>query len=266
MTRRTLSGAVAALAAVTFAGTLGLQGGVQAAAAPAPSTPSTPVVEAAVVDECYSWSRTLSSGASGADVAELQVRVAGWAGYGVNMAIDGQYGPQTVQAVKGFQAAYGLAADGVAGPATFAKIYELQDADCSPAHFDFAEVDGGCGAGRYSGGSVSAAEVKENLKRAMWRAEALRHQLGDQPLRVTSGFRSQACDRQVGGSGTGQHTYGRAIDLTGFSGTPSFCTIAQQARYAGFGSIYGPGYPDHDDHTHVDIRAGRSWSAPDCGI
>lgn len=213
-------------------------------------------------DECYTWGRTLSSGASGADVAQLQIRVAGWAGYGVNMGIDGSYGPQTVQAVRGFQAAHGLGADGVAGPATYAKIYALQDADCTPAHFSYAEVDGGCGQGGYSGGSVSAATVKENLKRAMWRAEALRQRMGNVPLRVTSGFRSQACDRQVGGSGTGQHTYGTAIDLVG----ASFCGLSQQARYTGFGGIFGPGYPGHDDHVHVDIRPGRSWSAPSCGV
>ena len=213
-------------------------------------------------DECYSWSRTLSQGASGADVAELQVRVAGHAGYGVNMAIDGSYGPQTTAAVRGFQSAYGLSADGVAGPATYSKIYALQDADCTPAHFSWAEVDGGCGAGGYSGGSVSAATVKTNLLRAMWRAEALRHRMGDVPLTVTSGFRSQACDKSVGGSGTGQHTYGTALDLVG----QPFCTIASQARYCGFGGIFGPGYPAHDDHVHVDVRAGRTWSAPSCGI
>lgn len=220
----------------------------------------------ASADECYTWSRNLSAGTSGSDVAQLQIRVAGWAGYGVNMAIDGSFGAQTTTAVKRFQAAYGLAADGVAGPATYSKIYALQDADCSPLHFSWAEVDGGCGAGGYSGGSVSATTVKENLKRAMWRAEALRHQLGDRALVVTSGFRSQACDRAVGGSGTGQHTYGTALDLVGVSGSPSLCTIAGQARYAGFGGIFGPGYPDHNDHVHVDIRAGRSWSAPTCGI
>lgn len=213
-------------------------------------------------DECYTWGRNLSSGASGSDVAELQIRVAGWAGYGVNMAIDGAFGGQTAQAVKNFQASYGLAADGVAGPATYAKIYELQDADCTPLHFSYAEVDGGCGAGGYAGGSVSEATVKENLKRAMWRAEALRQRMGNVPLTVTSGFRSKSCDVAVGGSGSGQHTYGTAIDLVG----ASFCALSQNARYNGFGGIFGPGYPGHDDHVHVDIRSGRSWSAPSCGV
>ena len=93
--------------------------------------------------------------------------------------------------------------------------------------------------------------MQENLKRAMWRAEALRHRMGDKPLVVTSGFRSKRASASVGGSGSGQHPYGTAIDLIGVSGTPSYCTIAS-TRYAGFG-IFGPGYPGHDDHV-VDIR------------
>ncbi|GAB2887696.1 D-Ala-D-Ala carboxypeptidase family metallohydrolase [Nocardioides pacificus] len=221
----------------------------------------------AMADGCYSWSRNLAPGATGADVTELQVRVAGWAGYGVNFGIDGSYGPATTTAVRNFQSAYGLTADGLAGPQTFAKIYALQDDDCSTANFTWAEVDGGCGAGGYSGGSVSAAQVKENLERAMWRAEALRQRLGNKPLRVTSGFRSQACDKSVGGSGSGQHTYGRALDFTGIGGTPSFCQIAQGARYTAFNTILGPGYPGHNDHTHVDIQPNRVfWDAPNCGI
>lgn len=226
----------------------------------------TSVPAPAFADECYSWGRTLTSGSSGSDVAELQVRVAGWAGYGTVMSVDGSYGSQTTTAVRNFQAAYGLPADGVAGPQTFAKIYELQDADCSPAHFSWAEVDGGCGQGGYSGGSVSAATVQSNLLRAMWRAEALRRRMGDRPLAVTSGFRSKACDQSVGGSGSGQHTYGTALDLVGVGGNPTLCTIASNARYAGFGGIFGPGYPDHDDHVHVDIRSSIAWSAPSCGI
>lgn len=214
----------------------------------------------ASADGCYTWGRTLRPGATGSDVKELQVRVAGWAGYGVNMAMDGSYGPQTTQAVKNFQSKYGLAVDGVAGPATFSKIYSIQNEDCSTAHFSWGEVNG-CDGG-YTGGSVSSTTVKYNLKRSMWKAEALRQRIGNRPLTVTSGFRSQACDRSVGGSGTGMHTYGLALDLVGVS----FCTLATNARYMGYGGIYGPGYPDHDDHVHVDLRSGRSWSAPSCGV
>jgi zinc D-Ala-D-Ala carboxypeptidase len=220
----------------------------------------------AAADGCYTWGRTLSEGMSGSDVTQLQIRVAGWVSYGEVLAVDGVYGARTKAAVTRFQQAYGLDADGIAGPQTFNKIYELQDNDCTPIHFSFAEVtqSATCGSqASLTGGSVSASQVRANLIRVMWQAEALRRQLGDRPLVVSSGFRSQACDRLVGGSGTGEHTYGRAIDLVG---TPSLCTIARQARYAGFNGIFGPGYPNHNDHTHVDIRPSRSWSAPSCGI
>lgn len=92
-------------------------------------------------DGCYTWTRTLQSGATGNDVKQLQIRVAGYPGYNSVLAIDGSYGPATTAAVKRFQAAYGLAADGVAGPATQAKLYALQDNDCTPVHFTYAEMN-----------------------------------------------------------------------------------------------------------------------------
>ncbi|WP_370409983.1 D-Ala-D-Ala carboxypeptidase family metallohydrolase [Streptomyces fradiae] len=216
----------------------------------------------AQADACYTWSRTLSQGASGADVTALQIRVAGYPGYGGVLAIDGSYGPATAAAVKRFQSAYGLAADGVAGPATFSKIYALQDDDCTPAHFSYAELNT-CNT-TWAGGAVSAATAKSNALRTMWKLEALRHALGDAPIRVTSGFRSTACNAAVGGASTSRHLYGDAADLG--AGSHSLCTMAQQARNHGFNGILGPGYPDHNDHTHVDHRPSRYWSAPNCGI
>ncbi|SCG08050.1 MULTISPECIES: hypothetical protein [unclassified Streptomyces] len=29
---------------------------------------------------------------------------------------------------------------------------------------------------------------------------------------------------------------------------------------------FGPGHHDHNDHTHVDGRTGRSWAAPNRGV
>ncbi|MDG4802628.1 D-Ala-D-Ala carboxypeptidase family metallohydrolase [Micromonospora sp. WMMD980] len=249
-------------AAVAFA--LALPGAAVATAVAAPP---------AHADGCYTWTRTLASGSSGTDVRQLQIRVAGWAGYGGIVRVDGRYGPETAAAVRRFQAAYGLRADGVAGPQTFAKIYALQDDDCTPKHFSYAELDNGCGKGGWSGGPLSASATRENALRAMWKLEALRRSLGDKPLYVTSGFRSIACNRQVGGASDSQHLYGGAADLTSRSRT--LCEIARSARDRGFSGIYGPGYPDHGDHVHVDSRRENTkdkspnatdWSAPKCGV
>jgi len=56
--------------------------GVLALAATALVPVSNEFASAATEDGCYTWGRPLSQGASGNDVKELQVRVAGWAGYG----------------------------------------------------------------------------------------------------------------------------------------------------------------------------------------
>jgi zinc D-Ala-D-Ala carboxypeptidase len=226
-------------------------------------TVATQVVTAtkAHADGCYTWGRNLSQGMSGEDVRQLQIRISGYPGYGGHLAIDGDFGPATRSALIRFQQAYGLGADGIAGPQTFSKIYELQDDDCTPIHFTYAELNK-CNS-TWGGGPLSAAATKANALETMWHLEAMRHAMGDRPLNVTSGFRSYSCNSAVGGASNSQHLYGRAADLVG---SPSLCALAQQARNHGFGGIFGPGYPGHSDHTHVDIRTTNSWSASQCGI
>ncbi|PRW64662.1 M15 family metallopeptidase [Actinopolyspora mortivallis] len=228
---------------------LGLLGGVGAVSAPE-----------AAADGCYTWDRTLSRGDSGPDVRELQVRVAGWASSGDPVDVDGVYGPETAAAVQRFQRGYGLSVDGIAGPETFGKVYELQDADCTPAHFSWGEFTSGDGSG-FSGGNTSTSNVRANVLRTMWKLEALRHKLGDRPLYVSSGFRSVSHNDDVGGAPNSKHTYGTAADLTG---APSLCELARQARDSGFNGIIGPGAPGHGDHTHLDTRSSRYWNAPSC--
>lgn len=216
----------------------------------------------AQADGCYTWTRTLSPGASGADVTQLQIRVAGYPGYNSVLAIDGSYGPATTAAVQRFQSAYGLAADGIAGPATQAKLYALQDNDCTPINFTYPELNK-CNS-TWAGGAVSAGTAKANALSSMWKLQALRHALGDQSIRVTSGFRSYSCNSAVGGASNSRHLYGDAVDLG--SGPHSLCTIAKQARYHGFRGILGPGYPGHGDHIHVNQGPSHFWSASSCGI
>ncbi|OXM45738.1 peptidase M15 [Amycolatopsis thailandensis] len=234
-----------------------------AVAAPAAAVPG-PVTagEMSVSDACYSWGRTLSEGASGEDVRQLQIRVAGYPGYGGVLAIDGQFGAGTKAAVTRFQQAYGLGADGIAGSATFTKIYALQDDDCSPVNFTFAELNR-CNSD-WSGGNVSAATAKANALVSMWKLQAMRHAMGDRPITVNGGFRSVSCNNAVGGATNSRHLYGDAVDLG--AGSQGFCGLAKQARNHGFSEILGPGYPGHSDHTHVAHRSSRFWSASACGI
>ena len=63
---------------------------------------------------------TLKLGASGASVKTLQQALAN-AGFSPGAA-DGQFGPKTAAAVKAFQSAKGLVADGIVGPKTWAKL------------------------------------------------------------------------------------------------------------------------------------------------
>jgi len=42
----------------------------------------------AKADGCYTWGRTLSQGMSGEDVRQLQIRVAGYPGYGGHLALE----------------------------------------------------------------------------------------------------------------------------------------------------------------------------------
>lgn len=63
--------------------------------------------------------RFLKQGATGADVSELQQRLGKW---GYPLQVDGKFGPLTLAAVKGFQAAWGLTVDGIVGPRTWEEL------------------------------------------------------------------------------------------------------------------------------------------------
>lgn len=258
MLRRTLR---LTLSFVMLTALMGVGGLATAATPAAPSPAAVTAQEIGTFDACYTFSRTLRRGMSGSDVKQLQIRVAGYPGYGSVLALDGEFGPATESAVRRFQSAYGLTVDGIAGSQTFSRIYALQDGDCSTANFSWSELNR-CNSS-WSGGAVSAASAKENARRNMWKLQAMRHALGDRSISVSSGFRSYSCNRAVGGSSNSRHLYGAAVDLTG---SHSLCTLAKRARYHGFRGILGPGYPGHYDHTHVDTRSSRFWSASNCGI
>src|SRR6185312_16971151 len=76
-----------------------------ALALPGAAIASVVAAPAAYADGCYTWNRNLYQGRSGDDVRQLQIRVAGWAGYRDIVENDGRYGPKTAAAVKRFQQA-----------------------------------------------------------------------------------------------------------------------------------------------------------------
>ncbi|MFK0279768.1 D-Ala-D-Ala carboxypeptidase family metallohydrolase [Streptomyces sp. NPDC090499] len=207
--------------------------------------------------QAYSWSRTLTQGATGADVTELQIRIAGWAADSAShsrVSIDGDFGAGTAAAVRRFQAAYGLGVDAEVGPNTQAKLNSLEQSDGSTLHFNFSEFVNQSD-GTFNGGKLSASQVKENVRRCMYKLEALRKKLGDKPITVNSGFRSIAHNAEIGGASDSMHLYGTAADLD----VPGVATktVYQKAETCGFSGLETYTV----DHQHVDSRAdlGRDW-------
>ncbi|MFD0071032.1 D-Ala-D-Ala carboxypeptidase family metallohydrolase [Streptomyces sp. NPDC127166] len=185
----------------------------------------------------YSWPSQLSQGSSGAAVKELQIRIAGWAAGSAQqtfVSLDGDFGPGTEAALRRFQAAYGLTVDGVAGSQTFSRLDALESSDGSTAHFDFSEFESKDGSG-FSGGKVSATTVKENVRRNMYKLEALRKKCGDLAVTVNSGFRSISHNASVGGAANSMHLYGIAADVA-ISGL-STKTVYQKAETCGYSGL-----------------------------
>ncbi|MFC9396933.1 D-Ala-D-Ala carboxypeptidase family metallohydrolase [Streptomyces sp. NPDC057027] len=185
----------------------------------------------------YSWPSQLSQGSSGAAVKELQIRIAGWAAGSAQqtfVSLDGDFGPGTEAALRRFQAAYGLTVDGVAGAQTFSRLDALESSDGSTAHFGFSEFESKDGSG-FSGGKVSATTVKENVRRNMYKLEALRKKCGDLAVTVNSGFRSISHNASVGGAANSMHLYGIAADVA-VSGL-STKTVYQKAETCGYSGL-----------------------------
>ncbi|WP_255247526.1 D-Ala-D-Ala carboxypeptidase family metallohydrolase [Paucisalibacillus globulus] len=195
----------------------------------------------------YNWTRTLQEGSSGTDVRELQIRVAGWAADSPTktyLVVDGHFGAATKAAVKRFQRAYGLVADGIVGTATQAKLNSLESST-GTKNFTYSEFYSGDGQ-VFNGGRVSATTVKENVRRQMYKLEAVRVKIGNKPIVVNSGFRSIAFNDSLSNSHpNSQHTYGVAADIK--APGVSLNTVLNATRSSGFSGSYNGG-----TYIHVD--------------
>lgn len=205
--------------------------------------------------------RALKPGDSGPAVRRLQVRVAGWyprSNTRVHFLLDGVYGRQTRAAVAAFQSHYGIEADGVAGRATMAILARLADKDGSTAHFDWSEFaqnrNASCSAranayaGTFGGGRVAARRAKRNVRRLMWRLEAVRAR-GRNPVGINSGFRSVPYNDCIGGAGASQHLFGTAAD-----NRMAAVSNHRERRYARRSQFHGIGCYASLAHNHFDVR------------
>lgn len=235
------------------------------------------VLVAAPLTPAHAWERNLRSGDKGADVRALQVRLAGWfpGEKFETFVIDGEFGDQTVRAVKAYERFHGLEKDGVAEQDLFKRLDNLKDEDGSTAHFDWSEFEQNenayCGAkanayaGTLKGGLVSPRRTKIYVKRLMWRLEALREKAGNHSISINSGFRSVAYNDCIGGARASQHMYGTAADQRQ-ANVPN----RRQRWLAKKSQFHGIGCYASQTHNHVDLRIDnrdlptqQSWWWPD---
>jgi hypothetical protein len=206
-------------------------------------------------------SKLLKPGDVHPEVKALEIRVAGWYPKSdqTQFLINDTYDRQTRWAVARFQKHHGLVVDGIAGPEVFLLLDQLEDKDGSTEHFDYSEFwqneSSSCSkkanryAGTFEGGKVPAWRVKGNVRRLMWRLEALRARAGDKPIGINSGYRSVAYNDCIGGASLSQHMYGTAADLR-IAGVDNR-TARDLARA---GQMHGIGCYSSLSHNHFDLR------------
>jgi uncharacterized protein YcbK (DUF882 family) len=224
----------------------------------------------------YKFDRKLRPGMHGSDVNALQVRVAGWypSTRQKRFYIDGAYGKQTKLAVERFQKHYSMKPTGIAYDRVFKKLNRLEDNNRSTLHFNFSEfkqrrnracsAQANAYAGTFRGGMTSRNRVKRNVRRLMWRLEAVRAKGGAHPIGINSGFRSVPYNNCIGGASASQHLYGTAADnrMANVSN--------RRQRYLAKGSqVHGIMCYSSLSHNHFDLRienadapAQRSWWWP----
>lgn len=223
------------------------------------------------------WPRKLREGDRGKIVKKLQVRVAGWYPRDdrTKFSIDGVYGGQTKIAVERMERHYGIPRpNGVASGRTFKILHRLGDGDKSTEHFNWSEFaqhsNSGCSAqanayaGSFRGGRVSKRRTKRNVRRLMWRFEAVRAKAGAKPVGINSGFRSVPYNSCIGGASASQHLYGTAAD-----NRVSGITNNQARRIARRSQLSGISCYSNTTHNHFDLRienkalpSARGWYWP----
>lgn len=130
------------------------------------------------------------------------------------------------------------------------KAYPFTDDTQITPHFNTHEFKCKCG-------KVHDTLISDEL---VSKLEELYAKLNCSKIIVTSGYRCVTHDKNVGGSGTGQHTKGTAADICcyGQDGKPIsskvVCCTAQDLGFGGIANI-----SSEYIYTHVDVRTGYRW-------
>lgn len=90
---------------------------------------------------------------------------------------------------------------------------------------------------------TNTAKIDDNLVR---RLQQLRDRI-NQPVYITSGYRSPTYNLMVGGANDSQHIHGKAADIQVRGMSPQI--LAQHAEAVGFDGI-----GVYSNHVHVDVR------------
>lgn len=130
------------------------------------------------------------------------------------------------------------------------KNYSFSDNTQLTPHFNVSEFRCKCG-GTHD--TILNPELPEKL-------EKLFKVLNCSKIIVNSGYRCQAHDKAVGGTGRGEHVNGNAADIVCYNksgkiiSSKKVCCIAQDLNFGGIANIDGT-----YTATHVDVRTSNFW-------
>lgn len=120
-------------------------------------------------------------------------------------------------------------------------------------HFTLEEMTLSQAAARAGMDNTPSPTIVKNLKETCALLEAVRKVLGGVPILISSGYRSPALNKAIGGSKTSAHMEGFAADFT----APAFGTPLQVARaISASGLAYDQLIHEFGVWVHIGLRAG----------
>ncbi|MCM1528506.1 MAG: D-Ala-D-Ala carboxypeptidase family metallohydrolase [Alistipes sp.] len=128
------------------------------------------------------------------------------------------------------------------------KSYKSTSTEKLSEHFGVGEMRCKCGGTHDTKLDTALIEKLEKLRAA----------LNCSKIIVNSGYRCPTHDKNVGGSGSGQHTKGTAADIVCYNGNGGIisakvvCCAAQDIGFTGIANI-----DSSYTATHVDVRSGK---------